>query len=272
MAIWRYEDQAERGVMGQVGSQCPYCKHRLKNLKHRTGTEKDHSVSMAFLSVSDSIRVKTCALCGFWVVSQNLEEEESTGLYVKYLQAVGSLKQMDDSDISDPLQELQASLIKDYAKRYELHPRKYEELVGSVFQGIGYEVNVTSYSGDEGIDLFVLDGQSNDQVGVQVKRYKGKIEAEQIRAFVGAMVLKGLTRGIFVTTSDFRRGAKTTAEASSKLGLPVVLWNADTFYEKLSLARREAYRFIEDPSAPFMKVFDNLQGMQMVHQETYHYE
>jgi restriction system protein len=70
----------------------------------------------------------------------------------------------------------------------------------------GYDAVATSYSGDYGIDA-VLKRSDGLEIGVQVKRYRSSIVVEQIRSFFGALVLGGYTRGIFVTTSKFQRGA-----------------------------------------------------------------
>jgi hypothetical protein len=89
----------------------------------------------------------------------------------------------------------------------------------------------------------VLDGPEDRTVGVQVKRYhrERRIEAEQIRSFTGALVLNGYTRGVFVTTSDFRRGARRTADKSAAIGYPIELMNAEQFLEALGIAQINAF-------------------------------
>ena len=49
------------------------------------------------------------------------------------------------------------------------------------FGDLGYRARVTAYSGDDGIDV-ILDGDDDKAVGVQVKRYKNRIEVDQIRS------------------------------------------------------------------------------------------
>jgi restriction system protein len=105
-----------------------------------------------------------------------------------------------------------------------------------VFADFGYRVRVTSFSGDDGIDVSALEGNSGELVGIQVKRYRDKIEAEQIRSLAGALILNRMTRGIFVTTSEFTRRAKTTAERYEQIGLPIVLSDSEDFYDKLSIS------------------------------------
>jgi restriction system protein len=160
------------------------------------------------------------------------------------------LRTLDLSDISAPVAEVQRYLLAKYSERFTVHPRKYEELVASVFGGLGYKVRLTSFSGDDGIDVFVLDGDS-DTVGVQVKRYRGKIEAEQIRAFAGALMLAGRTRGVYVTTSGYQKSAERTRERYGRLGLEVELWDAKAFYERMQIAQRPAYEAYDDRTSPF---------------------
>ena len=40
------------------------------------------------------------------------------------------------------------------------------KIVGAVFAGLGYRVRVTSYSGDDDIDVFVFDGADDHLTGV----------------------------------------------------------------------------------------------------------
>jgi restriction system protein len=128
---------------------------------------------------------------------------------------------------------------------------------------MGYNVRVTAYSGDDGIDV-ILDGPGNDVIGVQVKRYKGSIEVEQIRAFTGALVLGGLTKGIFVTTSRFQAGAVGTVDRLSRRGYRIELMDADRFYDALKIAQRARYEFKDDPTAPYFQVRLNDLSMHTV--------
>ncbi len=129
-----------------------------------------------------------------------------------YSGAIGCLKELDLTDVSVPLDDVRQYLLAKKDSVYEAHPKLFEDVVCSVFKDFGWDARVTAYSGDDGIDV-VLDGHADNTVGVQVKRYKkqNKIEAEQIRSLAGALVVNGHTRGVFVTTSSFRKGAWQTA-------------------------------------------------------------
>jgi restriction system protein len=147
--------------------------------------------------------------------------------------------------------ELRTYLLAKYDDRFKVHPKKYEELVASVFSDFGYKVRVTSFSGDDGIDVFILDGDGNDVVGIQVKRYKKKIEAEQIRSFAGALMLNGVTNGVFVTASDYRSGAIATSQRYNDKGISILLQDAKAFYDRMRIGQRPPYESRDDPSAPF---------------------
>lgn len=221
--------------------------------------------------IGNSKELEACSICGWWVVSHKRVQAFGPDGQSWLHRAWGTLRNLDLTDISTPIDQLRAYLIVKYGDRSHIHPRKFEEIVAGVFSDFGYRVRLTSFSGDEGIDIVILDGDGKDVVGVQVKRYAKKIEAEQIRSFTGALVLAGITNGIFVTTSTFRSGAVKTAEHSSSIGVPITLWNARTFYEQLTLSQRPMYTGPDDPSAPFYELWKNTHQLPMVHQNGWGY-
>jgi restriction system protein len=180
----------------------------------------------------------------------------------------GVLKNLDLTDLSVPLGEVSRYLVARYSDRFKIHPRKYEEVVASVFREIGYYVRVTSYSNDDGVDAVLLDGKSGDLVGVQAKRYRGKIEAHQIREFAGALVLNHITQGIFVTTSSYTAGAERTAERFSKGPLALDLWDADRLYTALKIGRRSPYASALDPDAPYRDFVHDVSKIPFVSQRS----
>jgi restriction system protein len=198
-----------------------------------------------------------CDSCGWWTASHlDAEAPHAThdGGFAYLRQTAGVLKELDVVDLSTPVQELRAYLLGKYGDRFAVHPKKYEEIVGSVFSDFGFRIRVTSFSGDEGIDVFVFDGPDNGVAAIQVKRQRGAVSAEQIRAFVGALVLRGLTSGIYVTTSSYQPGATlTAAKSAERLGVGIDLVDASHFYEALHLTTRVAHLDPEDPSAPYFR-------------------
>lgn len=154
------------------------------------------------------------------------------------------MRNLDLKDISTPVEEVRRYLLAKYDQRLKASPKLFEDVVGSVFSSIGFDVEVTAYSGDNGIDVFLRQGES--QIGVQVKRTKNAIEVEQIRALTGALVLHGITRGVFVTTSRFRSGAHSHVATYGSRGYQIELLDAEKFFELMKLAQQPMYEAIED--------------------------
>lgn len=186
-----------------------------------------------------------CPYCGWWTVYRIFQGDHprTAGMFECHEGAMGSLVEFDLDDISLPLSEVRQYLLARKEKVFDLHPKMLEELVGSVFKDHGWEACVTAYSGDDGVDVILKSSCGHRTVGVQVKKHKSekKVEAEQIRSLAGALILNGLTEGVFVTTSAFRRGAVETAEKYTDLGYPIKLLNCEAFFEALEIAQLKSF-------------------------------
>jgi restriction system protein len=207
----------------------------------------------------------TCPACGWWVVIYTWGY--ARGSYegsINLRRAAGLLRELDLSNIDTPIDNLKRYLIARYDKRFIINPRRFEDIVAGVFSDFGYRVRITSYSGDKGVDVVILDGDYNDTVGVQVKRWMGKIEAEQIRSLAGALVLNKMTKGIFVTTSSFTSGAFETVEEYRQRGLGILLWDADAFYDKLRISQRSLYDCPDDEAAPYFALWNDHESIPSV--------
>lgn len=242
-------------------NNCPYCKAALKSLELRDkwpirddtilseyseiipiykdfhGLE-DCYLNLAMETKSTDVYIDFCLTCGWWRLVKNFcIAAEAWQIWDIFFECVGGLKELDMSDINLPIEEIGKYLIANYQARYSINPRIFEQVVGDVMKSMGYNVHVTGYSNDGGIDI-VLGNASNEMVGVQVKRYGSKIKVEQIRAFAGALILGGFCKGIFVTTSSYQPGAVKAANQFLNYSLPIELVNAKTFYEALKISQR----------------------------------
>ncbi len=112
---------------------------------------------------------------------------------------------------------------------------RFEALIGELLIAIGFEedsVEVTSYSGDGGIDVRgILNAGGITQVNaaVQVKKWKKNIQVRTVRNVRGSLTTQ--EQGIIITTSDFSKGAKIEANAIGKT--PISLVNGDELLELL---------------------------------------
>ena len=94
-----------------------------------------------------------------------------------------------------------------------------------------------------------------------MKRYRDAIEAEQIRSLLGALVVGGFTRGVFVTTSKYRSGADAVASAATCRGYPIELLDAEQFYEALGVAQGTLERTPDEwlkVVSPRLKLIDSI--------------
>src|SRR5208337_2542451 len=98
------------------------------------------------------------------------EEAES------YSGNIGCLKELNLTDTTLPIEEVRQQLAAKQEKVYEMEPDLLEDVVASIYKDFGFKVRVTGQrvpgkEGDDGIDV-ILDGDSGETVGVQVRRYK----------------------------------------------------------------------------------------------------
>ena len=100
-------------------------------------------------------------------------------------------------------------------------PSFFEKLIVDLLIKMGYgdpsedAGRTLGQSGDNGVDGVIdQDLLGVDQIYLQAKRYgEGKnVRSSEIRDFRGALDLKKVTKGIFVTTSDFTNAAKQAAK------------------------------------------------------------
>lgn len=91
-----------------------------------------------------------------------------------------------------------------------LTPEEFEDFTGEVFEALGYEVERTGGSGDNGADLKMSRGPA--QFVVQCKYFKkGLVGSPDLQKFLGTIHQTGSQKGFFVTTSSFSLSAEKFA-------------------------------------------------------------
>ncbi len=242
---------------------CPFCHVAVRNVQ-TVDRENDPDWPE---NEADWRSLDACPTCGWWCMTRYSGFSHDCYATRYEEQCTGILRNLDVSDVSIPTVELSNYLTVCYNKRFEVHPKRFEDIVAGVFSDFGYSVRVTSYSYDRGIDVVILDGNNNDIVGIQVKRTRRKVGAEQIRSLNGALLLNNLTSGVFVTTSEFTRGAKRTADGYAQGGYPIELVDAEGFYDRLRISRRPFYTGFDDPDAPFRHICKSTTPWQTTYSE-----
>lgn len=108
----------------------------------------------------------------------------------------------------------------------QLTPSRFEALIGELLLALGFEeakLQVTAYSGDGGIDVRgVLNASGITEVNaaVQVKRWKGNVQAPVVQALRGSLTVH--EQGIVITTSKFSSGAVAEAQAMGKTRISLI--------------------------------------------------
>ena len=133
-------------------------------------------------------------------------------------QQISSNSESPQERIASALKELDDELTEDLMSEImKISPYDFERLVVKLLIAMGYgklEENkdaVTPKSGDEGIDGIVsADKFGFDCIYIQAKQWKkdNLVSRPEIQKFIGALATtQGATKGIFITTSDFTKGA-----------------------------------------------------------------
>lgn len=125
--------------------------------------------------------------------------------------------QTPDIIMEEEYKKLRNILAQDLLERIlKKDPGFFEALVIKLLVAMGYggSLNeaagmVVGKSGDEGIDGIIKEDKLGlDNIYIQAKRRNNVVERPEVQKFVGALAGKGATKGIFITTSSFSRGAR----------------------------------------------------------------
>ena len=147
-----------------------------------------------------------------------LEDNNSQELKKKSLAEINSAKETTDEDIENDQwrQDLLDALMK-------MDPGRFEIFCRGLLTKMGIDVDDTigvNYVADGGLDGFGYV-RSNDyrttRVALQAKRWQSNVSAPEIDKFRGAMDKYNAEFGIFITNSDFTRGAIKTARQGTRI-------------------------------------------------------
>lgn len=119
------------------------------------------------------------------------------------------------------------------ARLAELDPKLFEELIGELLAGLGFEdVEVTKYSADGGIDVrgvLAVGGVTDIRTAIQVKRWSKNVSGRVVRELRGA--LGPHEQGLIITLSRFTPDARSEAAAANRA--PIGLVNGDRLLDLL---------------------------------------
>jgi len=91
-----------------------------------------------------------------------------------------------------------------------LNPREFEKLICELFRRMGYEVELTRYTGDNGVDGYLI--KNGKKFVLQCKRVKGSVGEPVLRDLYGTMHAESATECYVVTTGKVSRQAHLWAK------------------------------------------------------------
>jgi len=104
---------------------------------------------------------------------------------------------------------------------------EFESFVALIFSKMGYQIEVTKASGDQGIDVVATKGDK--KIGVQAKCYSSTVGNSAIQEAVAGKAFYKLDKVIVATNNFFTDSAKQLAQAND-----VVLWDRNMLKEKIT--------------------------------------
>jgi restriction system protein len=90
---------------------------------------------------------------------------------------------------------------------------QFELYLKKIFENLGYSVQTTSQTNDQGADLIIRN--QNESVVIQAKRYNKNVGNAAVQEVVAAVNYYGTNRGIVITNSGFTKSAYDLANANN---------------------------------------------------------
>ena len=191
------------------------------------GQIKITSQGIKFLEENNESRL-TKAMLDRWrrehTPQDSADENPTTELATADVQPSADTPNLDEVDttpdesIAIAYNELQEKLIDDLLESLKsVAPHLFERIVVRLLEKMGYgQGSAVGRSGDEGIDGIInQDPLGLEKVYVQAKRWQSQVGEPEIRNFSGSLTLKGASKGVFITTSEFSSTARQTARIIS---------------------------------------------------------
>jgi len=98
----------------------------------------------------------------------------------------------------------------------EISPHEFEELIGKLYEKMGYYIRLTSKSRDKGVDIYakLTTESGTDNLAIQCKHYpNGRVGVEHARALYGVIhSQQHITKGVLITSGKFSKDCKEFVE------------------------------------------------------------
>ena len=111
-----------------------------------------------------------------------------------------------------------------------MKPIEYEHLVADYYQNKGYEIEITPYTGDYGVDVIAMKG--DERIAIQAKKYGNssrKVNREAVMQLYGAMAYRHCTKAVIATDGSCMADA---VEVANSLGVEILYLNSSDGVEE----------------------------------------
>jgi restriction system protein len=108
-----------------------------------------------------------------------------------------------------------------YEMLLNLNPRDFEALVAKLYMEMGYSVQLTPYSKDDGADIICNrdDPGRRELIIIQCKRYRDNVGLKHLKELLGTVTDRKATKGVLVTPGNFTRDAIKKANLNPQIEL-----------------------------------------------------
>jgi restriction system protein len=146
----------------------------------------------------------------------NVDRDSSSGTETQVSYSEPQDNDTPDIVMATAFKSIRKTLAADLLARVKVGtPDFFEQLVVDLLINMGYggaipsNGTVTSSSADGGIDgLIKEDKLGLDVIYIQAKRWENTVHRPEIQKFIGALAQHGAKKGVFITTSNFSKGAR----------------------------------------------------------------
>jgi hypothetical protein len=239
-------------------AKCPSCEHPV-----------DYSSPPIYLpgDVLRGVQLRRCLECGWWDLEEEgrVEEEQNSNHYeAPSVHRRSVLRHFNIAGSDVPVHSLREYITRHPDALSMINPHALERLVADVFsETMDCEAIHVGGPNDGGIDLILVEGDR--RFVVQTKRRAGTAaeSVSCIREFIGAMVVAGDVRGMFVSTAPhFSDSAVATAGEAVKRGVVerIDLVNASRLVDVCKLAVDVADEYWEKVRSPLDDLHLHING------------
>jgi len=127
--------------------------------------------------------------------------------------------------------------------------QSFERFLKILFENMGYSVEITPVTTDQGADLILTD-QSGQKIAVQAKRYNQDVGNAAVQETLGGIAYWGCHSGIVVSASGFTRAARDLASKAPA----VILWDKPVLEVLIDRYMSDVTVFVAEKQAPSQSV------------------